>query len=101
MIQTQDGLCFHVHGCVGIVAVRHQVDSREEEGDETLASFVRRRFGRETLERMAQPMIAGIYSADPRKNPEAKRYQELTYLEVLARDLQVMDAAAARRSGAT
>ena len=38
--------------------------------------------------------VDGIYSADPRKNPDAKRYQELTYLEVLARDLQVMDAAA-------
>ncbi len=38
---------------------------RKESGDETLASFVRRRLGREALERMAQPMIAGIYSADP------------------------------------
>ena len=35
------------------------------DGDETLASFVRRRLGREALERMAQPMVAGIYSADP------------------------------------
>jgi len=33
--------------------------------DESLASFVRRRFGRELLERIAQPMIAGIYTADP------------------------------------
>lgn len=33
--------------------------------DESLASFVRRRFGREALERMAQPMIGGIYTADP------------------------------------
>jgi oxygen-dependent protoporphyrinogen oxidase len=41
------------------------IPRRREEGDETLASFVRRRFGREALERMAQPMIAGIYSADP------------------------------------
>ena len=38
--------------------------------------------------------VDGIYSDDPRKNPDAKRYQELTYLEVLARDLQVLDAAA-------
>ncbi len=38
---------------------------RKESGDETLASFVKRRLGREALERMAQPMIAGIYSADP------------------------------------
>jgi oxygen-dependent protoporphyrinogen oxidase len=33
--------------------------------DESLASFVRRRFGREILERMAQPLIGGIYNADP------------------------------------
>ncbi len=38
---------------------------RKEEGDESLASFVRRRLGREALERLAQPMVAGIYSADP------------------------------------
>lgn len=38
---------------------------RKETGDETLASFVRRRFGEEALVRMAQPMIGGIYSADP------------------------------------
>lgn len=33
--------------------------------DESLASFVRRRFGREVLERIAQPLIGGIYAADP------------------------------------
>ncbi len=33
--------------------------------DESLAHFVRRRFGREALERMAQPMVGGIYTADP------------------------------------
>ena len=33
--------------------------------DESLAEFVRRRFGREALERMAQPMVGGIYTADP------------------------------------
>lgn len=35
--------------------------------DESLASFVRRRLGQEALERMAQPMIGGIYTADPEK----------------------------------
>jgi oxygen-dependent protoporphyrinogen oxidase len=35
------------------------------DSDESLADFVRRRFGREALERMAQPMIGGIYTADP------------------------------------
>ncbi len=38
--------------------------------------------------------VDGVYSDDPRRNPNAERYQELTYLEVLSRDLGVMDAAA-------
>ena len=33
--------------------------------DESLASFVRRRLGAEALERVAQPLVAGIYTADP------------------------------------
>jgi len=36
-------------------------------GDESLASFARRRFGQELLERVAQPLVAGIYGADPEK----------------------------------
>ncbi|HEX3279790.1 MAG TPA: protoporphyrinogen oxidase [Pyrinomonadaceae bacterium] len=35
--------------------------------DESLAQFVRRRLGREALERVAQPMVGGIYTADPEK----------------------------------
>ena len=38
--------------------------------------------------------VDGVYSADPEKDPAATRYDELTYLEVLSRDLRVMDAAA-------
>ena len=34
-------------------------------GDESLGSFVRRRLGKEALERVAQPLVAGIYTADP------------------------------------
>lgn len=41
------------------------ISPRPPAGDESLASFVRRRFGREVLDRLAQPMVAGIYSADP------------------------------------
>ena len=40
---------------------------RRDDSDESLAGFVRRRFGKEALERIAQPMIAGIYTADPEK----------------------------------
>lgn len=35
--------------------------------DESLASFVRRRFGDELFERLAQPLVGGIYGADPEK----------------------------------
>jgi uridylate kinase len=38
--------------------------------------------------------VDGVYSADPRKVASATRYQQLTYLDVLANDLGVMDAAA-------
>ena len=36
-------------------------------GDESLASFVRRRFGAEVLERVADPLAGGIYTADPER----------------------------------
>ena len=38
--------------------------------------------------------VDGVYSDDPRKDPSAKRYDTLNYMEVLSRDLKVMDAAA-------
>ena len=34
-------------------------------GDESLGAFVRRRFGAEALERVAQPLVGGIYASDP------------------------------------
>ena len=38
--------------------------------------------------------VDGIYDADPKKNPDAKRFEYLGYHEVIARNLQVMDTAA-------
>ena len=38
--------------------------------------------------------VDGVYSADPQKFPDAERYDVLTYHDVLARDLKVMDASA-------
>ncbi len=46
--------------------------------------------------------VDGVYAADPRKHPDAERYETLTYHDVLANDLAVMDAAAisvARENG--
>jgi uridylate kinase len=38
--------------------------------------------------------VDGVYSADPRRDPTATRYDQVSYDEVIGRDLQVMDTAA-------
>ena len=38
--------------------------------------------------------VDGIYSADPKKDPQAKRYDRLTHAQALEQDLKVMDATA-------
>ncbi|MGD1899346.1 MAG: UMP kinase [Phormidesmis sp.] len=38
--------------------------------------------------------VDGVYDSDPETNPDAKRYQSLTYSHVLAKDLKVMDGTA-------
>lgn len=38
--------------------------------------------------------VNGVYTADPMKDPTAKRYDEVTYMEALTKDLRVMDATA-------
>jgi oxygen-dependent protoporphyrinogen oxidase len=43
------------------------IKRKADDEDESLESFVVRRLGREALDRMAQPMVAGIYTADPAK----------------------------------
>jgi uridylate kinase len=38
--------------------------------------------------------VDGVYTADPKKDPTARRYDKLSHQEALERDLKVMDAAA-------
>ncbi|HVI53029.1 MAG TPA: UMP kinase [Candidatus Sulfotelmatobacter sp.] len=38
--------------------------------------------------------VDGVYSADPKKDPHATRYERLSFMEVLTKDLQVMDTTA-------
>jgi uridylate kinase len=38
--------------------------------------------------------VDGVYTSDPLKNPEAKKFKQISYLEVLNRNLKVMDATA-------
>ncbi|MEM6428090.1 MAG: UMP kinase [Deinococcota bacterium] len=43
---------------------------------------------------MAKNKVDGVYSDDPRSNPDAVKYDELSYLDVLNQNLKVMDATA-------
>ena len=52
----------------------------EVNDDESLGSFVRRRFGGEALERVAQPLVGGIYASDPDQlslNATMPRFKEM------------------------
>lgn len=47
------------------IALEPFVPARRGDGDESLTSFVTRRFGRQMLDRLVQPLVGGIYTADP------------------------------------
>lgn len=41
---------------------------------------------------MAKKFADGVYDSDPRTNPDAKKFDELTYMDVISRELKVMDS---------
>jgi oxygen-dependent protoporphyrinogen oxidase len=49
------------------LAWEYFVAKKRDDADESLESLVVRRFGREAFERLVQPLIGGIYTADPAK----------------------------------
>jgi len=49
------------------LAMEYLVPRGPAGGDESLAHFVRRRLGREALDRLVQPMVGGIYTSDPER----------------------------------
>lgn len=49
------------------MAAEYFLPRRRDGVDESLADFTRRRFGRETLERLVQPLAGGIYMGDPER----------------------------------
>ena len=73
--------------------------------DETLGSFVRRRLGREALERIAQPLVSGIYTADPERLSLAATMPQFLQMErdhgslLLAMRRRMRDQHAAAASG--
>jgi oxygen-dependent protoporphyrinogen oxidase len=72
--------------------------------DESLGSFVRRRFGQEMLERVAQPMVGGIYGANPEELSLASTFPRFLEMErqhgSVIRGLQARGRSAPRASGA-
>ncbi len=59
---------------------------------DTAASLRAMEIGAEAI--LKGTKVDGVYSADPKKDPTATRYDELSYIEVLHQGLQVMDATA-------
>jgi uridylate kinase len=43
---------------------------------------------------MEKNRVDGVYDSDPRKNPEARKLESLTYLDAINRELKVMDSTA-------
>ncbi|MBI4060329.1 MAG: protoporphyrinogen oxidase [Elusimicrobia bacterium] len=55
--------------------------SRRDGADESLADFTRRRLGREALERLVAPMLAGIYAGDPERMSVRSTFPQLLEME--------------------
>lgn len=43
---------------------------------------------------MKATKVDGVYDSDPKKNPDAERFEEISYMDVIARELHVMDTTA-------
>ena len=59
---------------------------------DTAASLRAMEIGAEVI--LKATKVDGVYSADPKREPDAELYPELTYIEVLSRELKVMDSTA-------
>lgn len=87
------------------IAMEPEVPRRTDPGDESLAAFVTRRLGREVLDRVAQPLAGGIYTADPSRLSMAAtmpRFVEMERREgSLIRGLQAAEKARAIKTTGT
>lgn len=54
---------------------------KQGDGDESIADFVRRHFGREMVERLAEPILAGIHNGDPERLSLRATFPQLEQLE--------------------
>lgn len=63
------------------------IPARKDPSDESLANFVRRRFGDELVDRLAEPMLAGIYNADAERLSILATFPALRRMETEHRSL--------------
>ncbi|MEM7347932.1 MAG: protoporphyrinogen oxidase, partial [Chloroflexota bacterium] len=79
------------------------VPARRDSSDESLATFVRRRLGQEALDKIAGPMMAGIYMADPERLSIQSTFPTFAEMErkngSLIRAMQSVKKEAAKKRG--
>jgi oxygen-dependent protoporphyrinogen oxidase len=75
------------------------IPRRDDEVEESLAGFVRRRLGREALDRLVQPLVAGIYTADPNNLSLKATLPQFLGMERDHRSLILAGLREARRGG--
>jgi protoporphyrinogen/coproporphyrinogen III oxidase len=63
------------------VLLERFVPRRKAQGDETLADFVRRRLGAEALDKLAEPLLAGVYNAEPEHQSMLATFPQFPALE--------------------
>jgi oxygen-dependent protoporphyrinogen oxidase len=79
------------------------IPPRRENGDESLANFIRRRLGQEALDKIAEPLMAGIHVADPERLSLQATFPRFIQLEQkhgsLIKGMLVQKAHRARQAG--
>ncbi len=63
------------------------IPRRRQDGDESLASFIRRRLGQEALDKIAEPLMSGIYVSDAERQSLAATFPRFMELERTHRSL--------------
>jgi protoporphyrinogen/coproporphyrinogen III oxidase len=74
---------------------------RGGEGDETLGSFVSRRLGQEALEKIAEPLVAGVHAGDPDRLSLRSTFARFKEMEERDRSLILAMLKARRRMAAS
>jgi oxygen-dependent protoporphyrinogen oxidase len=69
------------------MALELVIPARRDGQDESIASFIERRLGREALERLAEPLLAGIHSGEPERLSMGELFPRFVNLEKKYRSL--------------